>query len=115
MHVLWSEPDVTHDRQAGVREASNCVGNGASAFELDRGSAAFLEKPRCVLHRLLRGNLIRQEGHVGDHKRTIRASRHSARVINHVLQRHRDRRIQSKNHVPERVADEKQVNAGTIE
>ncbi len=48
-------------------------------------------------------------------QRATRGPRHRARVVNHFVQRHRDCRVQSQDHLPKRVTHEQQVYTGSIE
>src|SRR6266571_7567785 len=115
MHVLRSQPDVSHDEKTRRREPANRVRHGASAFQLHRSRAAFLEESRRVARRLLCRNLISQKRHVGHDQGATRGSRHRARVMNDFIQSHLDRGVQSENHIAERIAHQQQIDTGSVE
>jgi len=58
MHMLWRQPDVSHDGEASRREPFHRVREGAPTFDLNGRSAAFLKKSRCIPHRLFDRDLI---------------------------------------------------------
>src|SRR5881227_4463254 len=61
MHVLRSEPKVSHDRQASRRELLNGIGDSAATFQLHRRGAAFLEEPCRIARGLLGRNQVSPE------------------------------------------------------
>jgi len=69
MHVLRSEPEVTHDRQASRGEFSNGIGDSAATFQLHCRGAAFLEEPCRIARGLLGRNLIGEKRHIGHYQR----------------------------------------------
>ena len=115
MHVLRSEPEVTHDRQASRGELSNGIGDSAATLQLHRHGAAFLEEPCCIARGLLGRNLIREKRHIGHHQRAVCTSGDRARVMNHYVQSDWDRCVQSHDHISEGITDEQQVDPGSIE
>src|SRR6266704_2963308 len=82
MHVLRSEPKVSHDRQASRGELSNGIGDSAATFQLHCRGAAFLEEPCRIARGLLWRNLIREKWHIGHHQRAVGRCGYRARVMN---------------------------------
>src|SRR6476619_601856 len=115
MHVLRSEPEVTHDWQASRGELSNGIGDSAATFQLHCRGVAFLEEPCRIAHGLLRRNLIREKWHIGHHQRAVCTSGDRACVMNHYVQSDWDRCVQSHDHISEGITDEQQVDPGSIE
>ena len=90
-------------------------GHRHAALELHRVRAALLHAAHRVAQRLLGRDLVGPERHVGDHQRALRRARHEARVVDHLVERHRQRRVVALHDVAERVADEQHVDAGRVE
>ena len=105
---------MTADRNAPGDQKLDGRREPGAAFELHHlrpGS----HQPRRVAIGLLASRLVAAERHVGDDERGARTGRDTARVINHVVERDRQRRAVAADHHAKRIADEKRVHARAIE
>jgi hypothetical protein len=73
--------------------------------------AAVLHAAHGVAQRLLGGDLVAAEGHVGDHERPPGGTADEAGVVDDLVDRHRQRRLLPLHHVAEGVAHEQHVDA----
>jgi hypothetical protein len=89
--------------------------HGAPALELDHVGQAFLHQPAGTAQRLLGTFLVGKEGQVGHQQGAFEAARHTAGVIDHVVQGHRHRGGLALHHVAERIADQHHVDAGRVQ
>ena len=85
-----------------------------AALDLDRRGAG-LQQAAGVAHRLLDAHLIGHERHVGHDERARGAAGHRARVVQHVVERDRQRVLVAEHDHAHRVADEQHVDAGAVE
>ena len=111
---LGLEPEVAHYRDAHLHHATDGADDRQAALHLHRGGAG-LQQASSVADRLLDAHLIGHEGHVGHHERALSAAGHGARVVQHVVERHRQRVLVAEHHHAHRVAHEQHVDAGAVE
>ena len=98
------------DWDACIHDGADLLADCSAAFELHGIRATLLHKAPCVRYRIIDGSLIGHEGHVRDHERILRATRHGSRMVDHVLHGHRKRIFVAQNNVSERIADEQRVH-----
>ena len=114
VHGLWCEADVSHHGDAGVDQVLHGFRGAGAAFELHGVTTGLLQDPRGVLERVLPAALVRTERHVHDYVRTLRAAHHGLAVVDHFVDRHRDRGVVAEHHHAERVTHQQQWNAGFV-
>ena len=85
------------------------------ALELDRLRAALGEEAAGVAKRLLGAQLPAEKRHVPDDVCAPRAPRDGSAVVDHLVDRHRKRRVEPLNDHSKRVAHEQDVDAGIVE
>jgi hypothetical protein len=113
-HRLRLQAEVPHHRDADVDEPPHDVDAPAAAFELHGRGAAFLQQPARIAYRLSDADLIREKRHVDDDERASCRGRR-ARVVQHVVERHRQRVLVSEHDHAQRVADENHIDSGAIQ
>ena len=111
---LRRQADVAHHGHAGADDRAHAVERRARALELDGVHARLLDEAHGVAHRVLVGDLVGAEGHVGDDERPPRAARCGAREEEHVLHRGRDGGVVAEHGHGGGVADEDEVDARRI-
>jgi hypothetical protein len=111
---LRREADVRHHRNARVHARAQCRVHPHTAFELHRVRPALLNEAPRVANRLPRADLIRQERQIRDDQRAPHAAHHAPRVINHLLQRDRQRCRVSLHHHADGIAHEDRVGPGFV-
>ncbi len=84
-------------------------------FQLHRGCAAFLNQSARVAHRFLDGYLVGQKRKVGDDQRSFDATADRARMMNHHVERHWQRRVVTQHNHAHRITDKNHIEAGPIE
>ena len=112
---LRRQADVTHDRDADLGEPARDFDHPASAFELDRVHAGLLHEAAGARDRLLDRRVIGHERHVADQQRLLGAPSDGLRVVQHVVQRHRQRRRVAEHHHAEAVADQQDGDSRLVE
>ena len=86
------------------------------AFELDRRRSAFLNQPSRVPDRVLDDPIWNVRNGMSAMTSARRAPRdNGARVMHHLVERHRNRALVPEHHHAERIADEQRIDAGSIE
>jgi hypothetical protein len=113
--ALRREPEVRHDRDAGVDEGPDLPGVVGAALELDRGGPALLHEPHGGLEGLGGGDLVGAEGQVGDDQRARRAADHGLGQHQQLVDRDRDGRVVPEDVVGGGVADQEHRDAGLVE
>ena len=86
----------------------------AAAFELDHLRAG-LHQTAALRKRLLARLVVAGERQVGDQPGVAVAARHAARVVRHLVERHRQGAVVPLQHHAERIADQQHVDAGRVE
>ena len=113
-HRLRRQSQVAHDRDAGLDDALHGLGHARTALELDGVGAPLLHQPAGVQHGLLGAGLVAHERHVPhDHRAGLRA-RDGARVVQHVVHRHRQRAVVAEHDRAHGVAHEQDLDAGLV-
>jgi hypothetical protein len=106
---------VAHHGDAGPHHGGDRLGHLRRAtLHLHGRGARLLEHASRITDRLLGGDLIGQEWEVDDDEPSLDASPHGPRMIDHVVERDRQRGIEAEDDVRERVTDENHVGAGAI-
>ena len=95
MDVLRSQADVGHDRYAGRDKAMDRFGLLRAAFEFYRLSASFLQDAGAGFNRPLWAQVCQREGNIDDDKRLLDGAADHLGMINHLIERHRQRRLVS--------------------
>ena len=106
---------MAHHRDAGGDEPRDELGVHGAALELDRVAAALLHQPAGVRDAVLDRRLVGHERHVADDVRAPRRACDRAAVIDHLVERDRQRRLVTLHDHAERVADQQHVDAGFVE
>ena len=112
---LRRQADVGHDRDVDGSERGDGVRHGDAALELHRLGAAFLDQAAGVAQRILRAHLVGEERQVADEQRPLPRARHHAAVVDHLVERHRQGRVESLDDHAERVADQDDVDARMVD
>src|SRR6266576_1465315 len=115
VHRLWRKPEVPHDGDADVDQAADRRGHRLSAFDLHRVAACLLHRPTAIAQGVFLRDLITQERHVADHHGALRAASHHLRVIDHLIQRRRQRGGRPRQDLIQRIAHEQDVDAARVE
>jgi hypothetical protein len=76
---------------------------------------ALRQEAPSVLQRFLRRHLVAHEGHIADQVRASCAARHRTRVIDHLVERDRQRGVEALDDVSKRVSDQQNVCAAFIQ
>ena len=106
---------MAHHRDLGRHDALDRSAHRDAALELHRRDAALLHQADRAAHRVLGRDLVGAEGHVAHHERARRGAAHEAAVVDHLVERHRQRRVEALRGVADRVADQQHLDAGLIE
>ena len=107
---------MRHHRNTGPHQCINGVEHvRTAALHLYRGDASFLNRASAVQHCTLDAGLIREKGHVDDHKRPLYAPPHSRRMIDHMIQRDRECRRISHNCSSHRIADKNCIDSRLVD
>src|SRR5678816_2031622 len=106
---------MSHYGDSVVGQAANYIKNGAAALELHRSRAAFLEQPSGGTNGFVRTDLIGHERHVGHDEGAPRAAAHGSRVMDHHVERNGNGVVETEHYHSDGVANEDNVNTGTIE
>ena len=106
---------MAHDRNIGIGDGRNRGRDPDAAFNFDGAGAAFLEEAAGVFEPLLRTDLEAHERHVGDEQAAVHATRHAARMVDHLVERHAQRMLVTLHHHAERIADQDSIHAGRVE
>jgi hypothetical protein len=85
-----------------------------TALQLHRVRPRLFEEAARVSDRLVLVHLVRKERHIGDHQSPLRRPRHRRRPVQHLLHRHRQRRLQPQHHHPQRVAHQDRIDSRLI-
>ena len=112
---LRREADVPHDRDVHRRDRRDRLGDVDAALELDRLGAPLLHHAPRVAQRILGRNLVGEKRQIGDDQRPRARPRHHLQVINDLVDRHGQRRVEALHHHAERVADEDDVDACLVD
>ena len=108
---LRRQPDMRHHADVRLGDRAHARHHPSRPFELDEVGAAFLDEPDRARDGLLVGDLVRAERHVADHERSPRRAGDCAREEDHLVERHRERRLVAEHHLRRAVADEDQLDA----
>lgn len=103
---------MAQHRHPGLHDRLDGQGDFRPSFHLDRVRMPFLHQAADVLQRLFNAAVIRHKRHIRHDKRMLRPPSHRAAVMDHIVQRHRNRRIVTQHHIAERIADEQHIRAG---
>ena len=115
IHRLRRQADVPHHGNAGLDEFPHRLRRALAAFELHSAAAGLLHEPRRVLHRVLPAGLVAAERHIADDQCVLRAADYGLSVMQHVVHRHRQRRVITEDHHAERVANENDVSPAILD
>jgi hypothetical protein len=112
---LGQHAEVSHHRNADVDQTADHIEHGAAAFDLDRSRATFLQQPAGIADRFADGDLVAQKRHIGHDERTLGSAAHGARMMDHRLERNRQRGFVTEDDHAERIADEQRVDPRPLE
>ena len=113
--ALRPQADVGHDGNARAHEAANHVGLVGAPFELDRLAARLLENAAGRFDRPLDAQVIRRERQIDDDERPLDRPADHLGVIDHLVERHGQRRLVPLHDHRHAVADQNRVDARRIE
>src|SRR5262249_11964365 len=82
---LWSEADVSHDRNFRFGETRDEFKTALAAFDFDRFSAGFLDEANRIADGLADFGMIAAEGHVRDDERALSAFADGAGMVEHLV------------------------------
>jgi hypothetical protein len=106
---------VPHHGNADVDDAAHGLADHRAAFDLHGFDGGFLHHASRVAQRLVRIHLERHEWQIADDERALDRGRDERRVVEHLLHRHRDRRLLALHDHRHRIAHENDVDAGLID
>ncbi len=106
MDVLRPQADVSHHRYAGRDQGTNRLGLIDTSFQLHGLAASFLENAARAFHRLVHAQVIGRKRHVDHNQRPLDRSADDLGVIDHFVQRHRQRRLVPLHDHRNRIADQ---------
>ena len=109
---LRRDADVADDGNTGARDRADARGFFAAALEFDAGRAAFFDQANRVAQRVFVADLKRTEGHVADDVRARCAADDGGGVMDHHVDRHGRRFIESEHDVAQTITAENPVDAG---
>ena len=112
---LRSQAQMPHDRNAGAENALYRLEDLLASFELDGIGLGLLHDTDGRRERFARVALIRAERHINDHQSPLDGPRHAARMIDHMVERHRNGRLETGHHVGGRIPDQHDVHPGGID
>ena len=112
---LRRQAEVPHHGDAHVDDATHRLAQLLAALDLDRLDAALLDHAARVAQRLVGVHLVAHEGHVSHHEGALHAAAHDLAVVEHLLQRHADGRVEPLHHHAGRVPDEDHVDPRLVE
>ncbi len=85
-----------------------------AAFDFHGFHPCFLDEPNRVAQRFGGVGMVAAEGHVRDEQRVLGTAPHRPRVVNHLLERNRQRAVVTQRDHSHRIADEDDVHAGFV-
>src|SRR5579883_886943 len=112
--ILRCQPDMAHHRNADFGEATNGRRHGDTPFELDSVRATFLQEPAGVTDSLVGVDLIREEGHVCQEQRALRAAPDRLHMVKHLLHGDRQGGLVPELLFTERIPYEDNIDLGFI-
>ena len=80
-----------HHRNAGRHQSANHLGLLGAPFQLDRLAARFLQNPAGVFDRLEHAQVVTRKRHVDHHQRVLHRAADHFGVVDHLVERHRQR------------------------
>ena len=92
MHRLGTKPQMGHHRHRGPSHSLNRGSQTPINLHLDTVATRLSHEPTRITHRILRRDLITQEGHVADQERIRRSAAHAGRHRQHLVHGHRNGR-----------------------
>jgi hypothetical protein len=115
VHGLRRQTDVPHHRNLGARDARDRIRHRDATFEFHGLCAAVLHQPDRGAHGVFGRHLVGAERHVADDHRAPTGAGDEPRVVDHLVERHRQRGLVALHHIAEAVADQDQVDPGLVE
>ena len=112
---LRRQPDVAHHRNFGFHQPVNQFEAPLAALDFHGFRAALFHEAHRVAHRILDRHVEAAVGHVGDEQRVARAAANRAHVMQHFVERDRQRAVVAEHGHADRIAHENDVHAGFIE
>ena len=113
--ALRGEADVPHHRDAGLHDAADLLLAAHTAFQLHRVRTGLLHEPDGGVQRFLRTVLVRTERQVGHHQRTLGRADHGPGERDELVDGDGQRGVVAEHGVAGGVADEQEVDSGTVE
>ena len=112
-HTLRQHPDVSHERNARAGDRFNLGNVAGAAFELHplRANIDKLFRRR----QSLLGCVVGANRHVGDEQGALDATRHRARVMQHLFERHARGVFIPEHHHAQRIAHQDNIDPTFIE
>ena len=114
MHRLRGHTDVRHHRDLSLHQARDQLHAALAAFDLYGFRSAFLEEADGIADGLGLIDLVAAVGHVRDQQRAANGAADGADMVQHLVDRYRERVFVAENDVGERIAYQHDVDAGFI-
>ena len=115
IHRLRQHAEMPHYRNADIDEPLHDVDDRLAAFDFHRGRSCVFQQTSRVAHRFGGCDLIGQKRHVGNDERLLRAAHDGGGVMNHHVERHRQRRVVPEHGRGHRIADQQHVDTRALE
>ncbi len=115
MHRLRREPQMPDYWNFRRSQPFHQLSPACAAFNLDCLRASFLHKAHCVGDRVICAQVVRTPWHIRRDNCPTHRSTHCARMVQHLVDRHRQRCVVAHHHHGERVADEDQVDPSLVD
>src|SRR5437870_13154824 len=106
---------MSHNRDSDLDQTPCSLRDLPPALNLYSSRPALLDQPAGIAHRLLEAELEREKRHIGHNQGALDATAHGGRVMDHHVQRYGKRIVKAENHHADRIADEYDVDAGTVQ
>ena len=114
MHRLRCQTNMCAHRNAPLGEKAYGLGHIGAALNLHHLRASGHQFGG-IMQRLLWAFLIRAKRHISDEEGALHAAKHTLRVINHILQPHRQSGGMALNHITQRIAHKHHIDTAAIE
>ena len=93
MNGLRRQSQMPHHRNTDIHEPFGGLDNLPATFDLYRRRAALLNQPAGIAHRFFHAQLECEEGHIRNDQGPLGSPAYGARVMDHHVQGHRQRRV----------------------
>ena len=110
IHRLWSQSDVTGDRNLGINHAPNQVSTFFSAFDFYSFSSTLFHEAGCVTNSLIPRSVVGTVRHISQQQGMFDAPPDGAHMMKHLVDRNRQCVVIAQHGLGQRISDQHDVN-----